>query len=394
MHKTYLKSGVAGWNRRPPPFSVLGGSDSFLGVRRTSLALLLAAACGAPTEPGPLDADLSADWPTGSPASQDVDPTAIGNAITHAGTLPRLLSLVVVRNGVLVVEEYFNGNFVDSLNDGRSVTKSVMSTLVGVALHQGLLPSLSERLDSHVPEAYLNGLVAGTRAISFRDLLTMSGGFEWHETDGALPANAEYNAWIVSPDPVAWLLARPLVAAPGTTFNYNTAGTHLMSVMLTSALGKPLAAFAREELFQPLGIPHQLWEVFPNGTPNGGSGLRLRPRDFAKIGALWLQRGETGQRTLLDRAYVDAGASSRFDLVDPPASLSGYGYGHSWWIARTPYGDGFFAWGFGGQFIFVVPARSLVVVVTTEWRNAAGLGPQLSSNGLDLIVNHVLPAVR
>ena len=357
-------------------------------------AILLAAACGGPTEPGLVDADLSADWPTGSPSSQAIDPTAIQNAITHAGTLPRLLSLLVVRNGVLVVEEYFNGNFADSLNDGRSVTKSVMSTLVGLALHQGLLPSLSERLDTHLPPAYINGLLAGTRAISFRDLLTMSGGFEWHEADGTLPASTEYNAWVLSPDPVAWLLARPLVAAPGTRFNYNTAGTHLMSVMLTSALGKRLADFAREELFPSLGIQNQRWEVFPDGTPNGGSGLRLRPRDFAKIGALWLQRGETGQQTLLDRDYVDAATSSRFDLVNPPASLSGYGYGYSWWIARTPYGDGFFAWGFGGQFIFVVPARSLVVVVTTEWRNAAGLGPQLESNGLDLIVNHVLPAVR
>jgi CubicO group peptidase (beta-lactamase class C family) len=378
--------------RRTGPLNPLPDARSF----RPALfgAILLIAACGEPTEPRPVDANLNADWRTGSPASQDIDPTTIQNAVTHAKTLPRLLSLLVVRNGVLVVEEYFNGNFADSLNDGRSVTKSVMSTLVGVALHQGLLPSLSERLDTHLSPAYLDGLAADTRAISFRDLLTMSGGFEWHETDGTLPDNAEYNAWVLSPDPVAFVLARPIVAAPGTRFNYNSAGIHLMSVMLTSALGKPLADFAREELFQPLGISRQRWELFPDGTPNGGAGLRLRPRDFAKIGALWLQRGETGRTTLLDGGYVDAGTSSRFELVTPPTALTGCGYGYSWWTARTPYGNGFFAWGFGGQFIFVVPARSLVVVVTTEWRNSAGLGLQLEANGLDLIVNHVLPAVR
>ena len=135
-------------------------------------------------------------------------------------------------------------------------------------------------------------------------------------------------------------------------------------------------------------------ETFPDGTPNGGSGIKLRPRDFAKIGALWLQGGDTGQETLLDLDYVDAGTTTRFNFVGAPQPLASYGYGYSWWIASTPYGDGFFAWGFGGQFVFVVPARSLVVVVTTEWRNAGALAGQLEFNGLDLIVNHILPAVR
>ena len=91
----------------------------------------------------------------------------------------------------------------------------------------------------------------------------MSGGFEWHENDGVLPPNAEYNGWVLSADPVAYLLARPLVSAPGTTFTYNTAGTHLLSVMLTGALDKPLTDFARAEVFTPLGIGRASWEIFP-----------------------------------------------------------------------------------------------------------------------------------
>jgi CubicO group peptidase (beta-lactamase class C family) len=357
--------------------------------------LLLALACGDPTDPGPIvTGDLSGEWPTASPASQGLDPARISDAVAHARTLPRLLSLLVVRNGVLVVEEYFNGNQAESLNDGRSVTKSVVSTLVGVALHQGLLPDLDGRLEEYLEPSYVEGLAAAKRAISFGDLITMSGGFEWHENDGVLPPSSEYNAWVSSADPVAHLLARGLVAAPGTLFNYNSAGTHLLSVMLADAVGGSLRTFAREQLFNPLGIQGGLWEVFDDGTPNGGSGIRLRPRDFAKIGALWLQRGETGQSTLLDPEYVDAGTAARFGFGNAPAPLTGYGYGYSWWIARTPYGDGFFAWGFGGQFIFVVPAESLVAVVTTEWRNAGALAPQLEFNGLNLIVNHVLPAVR
>ena len=358
-------------------------------------SLVLALACGDDHATAPVvTGDLSEEWQTASPASQGLDPVGITAAVAHARTLPRLLSLLVVRNGALVVEQYFNGNHADSLNDGRSVTKSVVSTLVGVALHQGLLPNLQGRLDEYLDPSLTDGLAADKRAITFGDLITMSGGFEWHENDAVLPPNAEYNGWVTSQDPVAYVLGRGLVAAPGTMFNYNTAGTHLMSVMLTSAVGGSLRTFAREQLFNKLGIQGGLWEVFSDGTPNGGSGIRLRPRDFAKIGALWLQRGETGQETLLDPGYVDAATAPRFGFWTAPAPLSTYGYGYSWWIARTPHGDGFFAWGFGGQFIFVVPAESLVVVVTTEFRSAGALAQQLEFNGLDLIVNHVLPTVR
>jgi len=97
----------------------------------------------------------------------------------------------------------------------------------------------------------------------------------------------------------------------------------------------------------------------------------------------------------MDPSYVAAGTAPRFGYWKPaPQPLSSFGYGYSWWIARTGHGDGFFAWGFGGQFIFVVPARSLVVVVTTEWRGSGAQSSQLEANGLDLIVNHVLPAVH
>jgi CubicO group peptidase (beta-lactamase class C family) len=365
------------------------------GTALLSAVLLLA--CGEGTS-GPTpngDLDLSLEWQTASPASQDIDPGAITSAINHARGLPRILSLLVVRNGFLVVEQYFNGNKADSLNDGRSVTKSVLSTLVGAAVRQGLLTGVDTRLDALVPATYLDQLSAAKRAITVRDLLTMSSGFEWHENDGVLPANAEYNGWVLSSDPVAYLLARPLIATPGTIFTYNSAGTHLLSVLLTTATGPPLAEFARESVFDPLGIPEARWETFPDGTPNGGSGLKLRPRDFAKIGALWLNDGSTGRMTILDPGDVASGTSPRFGYWAPaPPPLSSFGYGYSWWTARTGPGDGFFAWGFGGQFIFVVPVRSLVVVVTTEWRGAGAQAPQQEFNALDLIVNHVLPAVH
>ena len=240
----------------------------------------------------------------------------------------------------------------------------------------------------YLPPPHAAGLTPATGAITLRQLLTMSSGFRWDET-----GVAEYNAWVVAPDPVGYLLARPLASSPGAAFIYNSAAVHLLSVALTGAIGRGLQSFATEALFAPLGITRVRWETLADGAPNGGSGIGLRPRDLAKIGALWLAGGSTGPVRVFEESYRDAAVTQSFGTWSN-ASLPQYGYGYLWWVARTPHGDGFFAWGYGGQFIFVVPAKAIVVVVTTEWRGVGeAAGPQ-AQNGLDLIVNWVLPAAK
>jgi CubicO group peptidase (beta-lactamase class C family) len=351
-------------------------------------ALWVATACTDPaTSPGPIR-DLAAEWPVSSPAAEGLDAGTIRAAISKAATLPRILSLLVVRNGTLVVEEYFNGNHRDSLNDVRSVTKSVLSTLVGAAALRGIIPTLEAPLAQYLTGPRAAGLTSASGAITIRQLLTMSGGFRWDEN-----GVAEYNAWAGSPDPVGYLLARPLTATPGASFTYNSAAVHLLSVALTGAIERPLEAFADEALFTPLGIARVRWETLADGSPNGGSGIALRPRDLAKLGVLWLAGGSTGPVRVFGESYRTAAVAQSFGTWSN-AALARYGYGYLWWVAQTPHGDGFFAWGYGGQFIFVVPANAMVVVVTTEWRGAGEAAPQLSLNGLDLVVNWVLPAAR
>ena len=361
-------------------------------ARAVAAALLIAASACADSPTGPARSDpidLALDWKTATPASQRIQADRLEAAVAHARSLPRLLSLLVVRHGKLVLEEYFNGNHADSLNDVRSVTKSVIGTLVGTAIQRGVLPAAGDPIGNYLRPPILE-LQPDKAAIRVRDLLTMSGGFLWDES-----TTLGYNEWILSGDYLGYLLDRPLVAAPGATFNYNSAAVHLLSVTLAVAAGGPLDAFADRELFAPLGIRRVRWEILPDNFPNGGSGIDLRPRDLAKLGALWLQGGRSGDRQILHAAFVQEGTQPAFPWWQTAAPLRGQSYGFLWWLTRdTQPAPGFYASGHGGQFVWVAPDLDAVIVVTTDWRNSNGLANQFSANGLDLIVNHVLPAFR
>jgi CubicO group peptidase (beta-lactamase class C family) len=330
--------------------------------------------------------DLSGPWRTADPASVGMDTERLATAAEDAGALPRMRSLLVVREGFLVLERYYHGFARDSLADVRSVTKSVVSTMTGIALGQGELPSLDLTLGQLLrPE--LGTPSSEQRAITVRHLLTMSGGFQWDEA-----GVTEYNNWRRSGAFIQYLLDRPLVAPPGTTFNYNSAAVHLLGVLLEDAIGTSIPLFADLTLFQPLGISDVRWEWMIDGSVNGGSGIDLRPRDLARFGQLLLQGGRSGDRRVVSKGWVDLATAPAYDWSSRAGPIQDVTYGHLWWIDRER--GAFFAWGYGGQFVYVVPSRALVVVATTEWRYLSqdgGSGP-LENAVLSIIVNGIVPA--
>lgn len=356
-----------------------------------ALVLAGASACGdSPAEWTRAEpVDLALEWTTASPESQGVRQDRLDAAYEHARTLPRLLSLLVVRHGRLVYEKYFNGNHADSLNDVRSVTKSVIGSLVGTALAQGVLSSVDVPIGDYLKPPLIQ-LEPDKAAIRVRDLLTMSSGFEWDES-----TVLGYNEWVLSGQPLFYLLDRPLVTEPGQTFNYNSAAVHLLSVALAVAGGTSLDVYAYRELFAPLGISRVRWELMPDNFPNGSSGIDLRPRDLAKLGQLWLQSGWSGTRRLMPAAFVEEGTRPAFATWTGSPPIQNGSYGFLWWIVLgTQPADAYYALGFGGQVVWVSPDLDVVVVVTTDWRNAGSAVSQLSPNALDLIVARVLPAFR
>lgn len=348
--------------------------------------LVSLAACGDGPAIPPLEAplDLAAPWETANPGAAGIDGGLLEQADAAARAIPRMRSLLVVRHGRLVHEAYYGDRDRDTRADSRSVTKSIVSTLVGIAIDRGVLTldqSIGDLLTS--PDFDLR---ADQRAITVQHLLTMTGGWEWSES-----GSAGYGEWIASEDHVRYLLDRPLSDVPGSRFNYNSAAVFLLGIVLAEAVDQPLEAWADEVLFAPLGI-EAVWESLPERHTNAGSGIDLTPRDLARIGQLMLQQGRSGDQALVSSEWVTAATVRHHSWTRSAGPIGRASYGLLWWIDTDR--NAFFAWGYGGQFIFVVPSLALVVVANTEW---GGLsqdtgGSNLSHQVLDVIVNHVLDA--
>ena len=198
-----------------------------------------------------------------------------------------------------------------------------------------------------------------------------------------------------TPNQVDYLLDRPLVYPRGTAFTYNTAAVHLLSVGLSQATGASTETYARRSLLGPLGIAADTWETDEQGFNNGGSGLALRPIDVARIGQLVLQRGASGSRQVVPAAWIETMLATHVTVggarVGPLRDLR---YGYLWWLGTVDGQEIQFAWGYRGQFLVLVPARDLVVVVTSVLGDASIDADAEADGAMSLIVDDLLPGVR
>jgi CubicO group peptidase (beta-lactamase class C family) len=286
-------------------------------------------------------------------------------------------AVLVARGGKLVFERYFRGadeindrpvanaTFdADTLHDMKSVSKSVASLALGVAIDRGFVGSVNEPIFSFFPE--LSDLRSPEKErIRLSHALTMSMGLKWVE---ATPSTGNYNndeaRMHMAPDPCRYVLGLPVTAPAGQDFFYNTGALTLVSAIIRKVVGRPLDEFARETLFEPLGITGFEWTRVKGDTDAGG-GLRLRPRDMAKIGQLVLAGGRWNDRQIVSKAWIDASMTPRLEATGP------YFYGYLWWLGRSLHGGREVHWaaalGRGGQSIRVVPELDLVVVVTAGY---------------------------
>ncbi len=260
-------------------------------------------------------------------------------------------SLLIIRNGYIILDAHFEPYDGTFPHDLASVTKSVITSLIAIAADQGKL-DLDAPMVSFFPDRTIANLDERKASMTVRDLARMRNGMK----SGCLEADQPtIDAMTANPDWVQAALDRPMVAKPGTKFCYDSPGMHLLSAILQEATGMTALDFARQNLFQPLGIQEAVWEVDPQGYNRGWGDLHLLPEDAAKIGYLWLHRGEWDGQPIVSEVWV-------LDSVKPHSFFVGddLAYGNGWWIASGDY----YASGRGGQKIHVIATRNTVVVTT------------------------------
>ncbi|NIM16622.1 MAG: serine hydrolase [Candidatus Aminicenantes bacterium] len=306
-------------------------------------------------------------WPTSGwratyPEKQGMDSAYLADLLETIQTQNYpIRCLLVIRNGYLVVEAYFHPFQEGFWHVIHSCTKSITSSLIGIAIHQGYIAGEDRRVLDFFPEYSVENLDDRKESLTLRHLLMMASGLNTRDT-------AYYN-WegltemMASSDWAKYVLDLPMVAPPGTRFEYSNGVSYLLAAILQKATNRPGLDYAHMNLFSHLGIPasHVDWPMSPQGVVIGWGRIRMRPVDMAKLGFLYLQKGKWDTRQLLPADWIRK-ATQRQITTNTPID----GYGYQWWVTNQGY---FTALGYAGQYIIVHPEKNLVVVFTSAFAN-------------------------
>jgi len=345
----------------------------------------------------------SDDWEIAIPESVGLDSATLRALDDYLATRPgaNVHCVLLARRGVLVHEKYFHGEDVawgrplgqvrfdsETKHDLRSITKSVVALLTGIAIDRKMIRSVDEPVFEFLP-AYADLWTPQKKHLLVRHLLTMSAGLEWDQTSPYTdPANSEIQM-IYSRDPRRFVIEAPIATPAGTAWCFSGGVAELLGAVLEHATGRQIDDSAREFLFEPIGIVDFEWiKYVQTGLPAASSGLRLRPRDMAKVGQLLLQRGRWNGHQIVPSQWIDACTAPQ---IGPPNKTMFYGY--HWWLGRSLVGKREVLWsvavGLGGQRIYTVPALDIVMVTSGGWYTTPGL-----IMPMELFNSYVLAAIK
>lgn len=354
-----------------------GRQHSFFSIASVILILSILVSSGL-VGCGPSAADLKAvdytplpegDWKVSTPEEQGLDPMLLARLYQEAAELETLYGLLVIKNGYLVAEKYLNEGSIDQLSGRQSATKSFTSALVGIALDQGCLQNVDQKMMDFFPEFDDEIQDPRKEQITIRHLLQMRGGYPDEEmTSPYFEIMFFQDNWGFVPH----LVDFPLTSDPGTKFQYSNLTSHLLGVIVTRACGADLESFAQKYLFSPMNAKVGGWQVDDDGYNWGFGEIYLTARDMAKFGQMYLDGGVYDGKQIISSDWVEASLQRYSEnivrgwLTPRYGSFRDRGYGYQWWSSRV--GDHYFyyASGHGGNYIILLHDLDMVIVTTAD----------------------------
>jgi CubicO group peptidase (beta-lactamase class C family) len=310
------------------------------------------------------------DWRQSTPEAQGLDSTVLAQMVESISQKSlNVHSVTVLRHGYIVMDAYFYSYRQDALHDVASVTKSITSALVGIAVDKGLV-STDKPLLSYFPYEAPGDPEPSKKQITVDNLLTMRPGMDC----GFRPGEQELEAMRRTDDWVRYALALPMINPPGTKFGYCSPGFHLLSSIVTAAIHEPEADFGRKYLFEPIGIKDVVWPPDPQGRTHGWGDSHFFAHDLARLGYLYLHKENWNGKQIISSDWV-----ARSTAVHANTGRPGVDYGYGWWLYPDQNPREVSANGRGGQKITVWPDKDMIVVITGAGYPASAVGPVVAS---------------
>ncbi|MFH1196474.1 MAG: serine hydrolase [bacterium] len=322
-----------------------------------------------------------------SPENHGVLFSDLQAAYKKAGSMPYLYSILIIKNGYLIAERYFNGAKYNHAKYTASVTKSFISALTGIAIEKGYF-SLDSKMLDFFPEYITSGMDSKKFEITIRHLITMRAGYPYDSVDEL------WRAWVTSSNWVKYAIQQPLVKNPGQVWDYSSASSHILSAIITKAAGMSTKEFASEYLFNPARIKLGNWGRDPQGIYLGGWDIYMTPRNMAKFGLLYLNEGKIDSTQIIPVDWVNESTKPISTTGWDWGEFKGSRYGCLWWIAKVRNIDCYYAQGHGGQNILVIPSLDTVIVTTANADNSFGDGWVQSLNVAKFIADYIVNVIK
>ncbi|MCB0729472.1 MAG: serine hydrolase [Ignavibacteriae bacterium] len=340
---------------------------------------------GCSTENDDNNSFLQYSWEFADPIDLNIDKHKIDEAFSHAEKLDFIYSIIVVRNGKIAAEKYFNGKDKYSIYSIKSVSKSFLSAALGIAESKGMI-SLNERLTDIIDNYQSQITDTKFNEITLQNLITMKAGLDGDRNI--------YSNVVNSSNWLSTIFSMNLINNPGVKFVYTTPGTHLLSAVLTASSGVSSLEFIEEHLTNKMGIEINDWRQDPQGIYFGGNDMFFTTRNMAVLGLLYLNEGKLNEIQIVPKDWITASLNDYSGGIGNWSVMKNIGYGYLWWLGEINEYKMYTAIGHGGQFVLCIPKLNLIVATNAFsdlWWDEAN---EQETTILNIIGNYIIPAVN